>query len=156
LVYLLYVNGVSYLVGKPFIPLSSLSEKLCWSVLEISEDAHLFSVVKNSILFSYAARFARSVDPSLEAAIVLVSQAINLSGSGRTSVHLSSSSSFKGSFLSTSIRIARTISQEEVSSRGRISRHLIFLPQQTSRTIRQHQLRLETEHVSTVESKAIG
>jgi hypothetical protein len=61
LVYLLYVNGVSYLVGKPFIPLSSLSEKLCWSVLEISEDAHLFSVVENSILFSYAARFARSV-----------------------------------------------------------------------------------------------
>jgi hypothetical protein len=61
LVYLLYVNGVSYLVGKPFIPLSTLSEKLCWSVLEISEDAHLFSVVENSILFSYAARFARSV-----------------------------------------------------------------------------------------------
>jgi hypothetical protein len=61
LVYLLYVNEVSYLVGKPFIPLSSLSEKLCWSVLEISEDAHLFSVVENSILFSYAARFARSV-----------------------------------------------------------------------------------------------
>jgi hypothetical protein len=61
LVYLFYVNEVSYLVGKPFIPLSSLSEKLCWSVLEISEDAHLFSVVENSILFSYAARFARSV-----------------------------------------------------------------------------------------------
>jgi hypothetical protein len=32
-----------------------------WSVLEISEDAYLFSVVENSILFSYAARFARSV-----------------------------------------------------------------------------------------------
>jgi hypothetical protein len=46
LVYLLYVNEVSYLVGKPFIPLSSLSEKLCWSMLEISEDAHLFSVVE--------------------------------------------------------------------------------------------------------------
>jgi hypothetical protein len=61
LVYLLYVNEVSYLVGKPFIPLSSLSEKLCWSVLEISEDAHLFSVVENSILFSYAARFTGSV-----------------------------------------------------------------------------------------------
>jgi hypothetical protein len=29
LVYLVYVKGVSYLVGKPFIPLSSLSEKLC-------------------------------------------------------------------------------------------------------------------------------
>jgi hypothetical protein len=56
-----YVNEVSYLVGKPFIPLSSLSEKLCWSVLEISEDVHLFSVVENSILFSYAAGFARSV-----------------------------------------------------------------------------------------------
>jgi hypothetical protein len=52
---------------------------------------------------------ARSVDLSLEAAIVLVSQAIHLSSSGRTSVHLSSSSS-KGSILSTSIRIVRTIS----------------------------------------------
>jgi hypothetical protein len=41
-----YVKGVSYLVGKPFIPLSSSSEKLCWSVLEISEDAYLFSVVE--------------------------------------------------------------------------------------------------------------
>jgi hypothetical protein len=95
------------------------------------------------------------VDPSLEAAIVLVSQAINLSSSGRTSVHLSSSS-FKGSILNTSIRIVRTISREEVCSRGRISRHLVFLPQQTSRTVRQQQLRLEIEHVSTVESKAIG
>jgi hypothetical protein len=46
LAYLLYVNEVSYLVGKPFVPLSSLSEKLCWSVLEISEDVHLFSVVE--------------------------------------------------------------------------------------------------------------
>jgi hypothetical protein len=32
-----------------------------WFVLEISEEVHLFSVVENSILFSYAARFARSV-----------------------------------------------------------------------------------------------
>jgi hypothetical protein len=46
LVYRLYVKGVSYLVGKPFVPLSSLSKKLCWSVLEISEDAHLFSVAE--------------------------------------------------------------------------------------------------------------
>jgi hypothetical protein len=95
------------------------------------------------------------VDPSLEATIVLVSQAINLSSSGRTSVHPSISSS-KGSILSISIRIVRTISQEEVSFRGRISRHFVFLPQQPSRTVRQHQLRLEIEHVSTVESKAIG
>ena len=46
LVYLLDVNKISYLVGKPFTPLSSLSEKLCWSMLEISEDVHLFSVVE--------------------------------------------------------------------------------------------------------------
>jgi hypothetical protein len=98
---------------------------------------------------------ARSVDPSLEAATILVSQAVNLSSSSRTSVHLSSISSSKGSILSTSIRTVRAISQE-VSFRGRISRHLVFLPQQTSRTIRQHQLRLETGHVSTVESKATG
>jgi galactokinase/mevalonate kinase-like predicted kinase len=98
---------------------------------------------------------ARSVDPSLEAAAALVSQATNLSSSGRTSVHLSIVSSSKGSTLSTSIRTVRAISQE-VSFRGRISRHLVFLPQQASRTIRQHQLRLETEHVSTVESKATG
>jgi hypothetical protein len=95
------------------------------------------------------------VDLSLGAAIALVSQAIHLSSSGRTSVHLSNSSS-KGSILSTSIRIARTISQEEASSRGRISRHLVFLPQRTNRIVKQHQFRVETEHVSTVESKAIG
>jgi hypothetical protein len=62
LVYLLNVNEASYLVGKPFIPLSSLSEKLCWSVLEISEDVHPFSVVENSILFSYAASCKISSD----------------------------------------------------------------------------------------------
>jgi hypothetical protein len=84
------------------------------------------------------------VDLDLEAAIVLVSQAINLSSSSRTSIHLSSSSS-KGSILSISNRIARTISQEEVSFRGR-----------TSRTVKSHQFRVETEHVSTVESKTIG
>jgi hypothetical protein len=95
------------------------------------------------------------VDPSLEAAIVLVSQTINLSSSGKTSVHLSSSSS-KGSILSTHIRIARTISQEEVSSRGRISRHFVFLPQQTSKAVQQHRFRVEAEHISIVESKAIG
>jgi hypothetical protein len=34
------------LLGSLSIPLSFLSEKLCWSVLEISEDVHLFSVVE--------------------------------------------------------------------------------------------------------------
>jgi hypothetical protein len=95
------------------------------------------------------------VDLSLEAAIALVSQATHLSSLGRTSAHLSSSS-FKGSILSTSSRIARTISQEEVSSRGRISRHLVFPPQQPTRTVKQHQFKVEAEHVSIVESKVIG
>jgi hypothetical protein len=74
--------------------------------------------------------------PHLEAAIALVSQATHLSSSDRTSTHLNSSS-FRGSTLSTNSRIARTISQEEVSSRGRISRHLIFPPQQPTRTVKQ-------------------
>jgi hypothetical protein len=42
-------------MGSLFIPLSSLSEKLCWSVLEISEDVHLFSILENSMLFPNAA-----------------------------------------------------------------------------------------------------
>jgi hypothetical protein len=46
LVYLLNVNEISYLVGKPFFLLSSLSEKLCLPVLEVSKDVHLFSVVE--------------------------------------------------------------------------------------------------------------
>jgi hypothetical protein len=45
-VYLLNVNKISYLVGKPFFLLSSLSEKLCLPVLEVSEDVHLFSTVE--------------------------------------------------------------------------------------------------------------
>jgi hypothetical protein len=100
-------------------------------------------------------RSARLVDLNLEAAIALVSQAIHLSSSGRTSAHLNSSS-FRGSTPSTSSRIARTTSQEEVSSRGRINRHLVFPPQQPTRAVRQHQFRVETEHVSTMENKAIG
>jgi hypothetical protein len=94
------------------------------------------------------------VDPSLEAAIVLVSQATGLSSSDRTSAHLSSTS-FKGSTLSTSSRIARTISPEEVSSIGRISRHLVVPPQQPIRTVKQHHFKAEAEHVSIMESKAI-
>jgi hypothetical protein len=73
----------------------------------------------------------------------------------RTSAHLSSSG-FKGSILSTSSRIARTISQEVVSSRGRFSRHPVFPPQQPTRTVKQPQFKAEAKHVSIVESKAIG
>jgi hypothetical protein len=63
---------------------------------------------------------------------------------------------FQRSTLSASSKIARTISQEEVSFRGRISRHLVFPPQQPTRAVKQHQFRVEAEHVSIVESKAIG
>jgi hypothetical protein len=83
-----------------------------------------------------------------------ISQATRLSSSSRISTRLSSS--FRGSTLSTSSRIARTISQEGVSSRGRISRHLASLPQQPTRAVKQPQCKVETEHVSIVESKAIG
>jgi hypothetical protein len=61
LVYLLYVNEVSYLVGKPFIPLSSLSEKLCGLCWRSVKMLVCSGSLKNSMLFSYAARFARSV-----------------------------------------------------------------------------------------------
>jgi hypothetical protein len=44
------VNKVSYLVGKPFLPLLySLSERSCLVVLRISEDACSFSVMKNFV-----------------------------------------------------------------------------------------------------------
>jgi hypothetical protein len=56
-----YVNGVSYIVGKPFIPLSSLSEKLCGLCWRSVKMLICSVLLKNSILFSYAARFARSV-----------------------------------------------------------------------------------------------
>ena len=56
-----YVNGVSYIVGKPFIPLSSLSEKLCGLCWRSVKMLICSVLLENSILFSYAARFARSV-----------------------------------------------------------------------------------------------
>jgi hypothetical protein len=62
---------------------------------------------------------------------------------------------FQSQYPSTSSRIARTISQE-VSSRGRISRHLASPPQQPTRTVKQPRFKVEAEHVSIVESKAIG
>ena len=56
-----YVNKVSYIVGKPFIPLSSLSEKLCGLCWRSVKMLICSVLLKNSILFPYAARFARSV-----------------------------------------------------------------------------------------------
>jgi hypothetical protein len=51
LVYLLYVNEVSYLVGKLFIPLSSLSEKLCGLCWRSVKMLICSVLLKNSILF---------------------------------------------------------------------------------------------------------
>jgi hypothetical protein len=48
-------------LGSLFIPLSSLSEKLCWSVLEISEDVHLFSMVEGFYTLFLCCKLARSV-----------------------------------------------------------------------------------------------
>jgi hypothetical protein len=61
LVYLLYVKGVSYLVGKPFIPIYSLSEKLCSLCWRSVKMLICSGLLKNSMLFSYAVRFARSI-----------------------------------------------------------------------------------------------
>jgi hypothetical protein len=72
---------------------------------------------------------------SLGAAIAPVSQATHLSSSRRINARLSSN--FRGSTLSISSRIARIVSQEEISSRGRIGRHLVFLPQQLTRAVKQ-------------------
>jgi hypothetical protein len=57
-----YVNGVSYIVGKPFIPLSSLSEKLCGMCWRSVKKMLICLVLsKDSILFSYAAMHSADV-----------------------------------------------------------------------------------------------
>jgi hypothetical protein len=80
----------------------------------------------------------------LGATIAPVSQVIHLSNSSRatltdissrTNARLSSSS--RGSTLSISSSTSRIASEEEVSSRGRIIRHLVFLPQQPARAVKQ-------------------
>jgi hypothetical protein len=58
LVYLLNVNGVSYLVGKPFY---STFLFISEAVLEISEDVHLFSVEEEFYTLFLCCKFARSV-----------------------------------------------------------------------------------------------
>jgi hypothetical protein len=48
-------------LGSLFIPLSSLSEKLCLPMLEISEDVHLFSIVEGFYTLFLCCKLARSV-----------------------------------------------------------------------------------------------
>jgi hypothetical protein len=95
--------------------------------------------------------------------MALVSQVIHLSSSSRvslrdinsiTSVRLSISS--RGNTLSISSSIARTANQEEVSSRGRIIKHLVFLPQQPTRVVKQPLCKEEAKDAFIVKSRAIG
>jgi hypothetical protein len=48
-------------LGSLSIPLFFLSEKLCWSVLEISEGVHLFSMVEGFYTLFLCCKLARSV-----------------------------------------------------------------------------------------------
>jgi hypothetical protein len=51
-----YVNGVSYLVGKPFIPLSSLSEKLCglcWRSVKMLIYSVLWRILYSLLMLQY-------------------------------------------------------------------------------------------------------
>jgi hypothetical protein len=61
------------------------------------------------------------------------------------------SSRLRGSISSRSSTV-RTANQEEISTRGRIIRHLAFLSQQQIRITRQPQCKEEAEDVSIVES----
>jgi hypothetical protein len=90
---------------------------------------------------------------------VLATQATHLSNSSRvtrtsTSIIVRTSSSTRGSFLSSSstVRITR---KEEINTSVRATRQPVFLPQQPTKTIKQRQLKEEVVHVSTVGNKAI-
>jgi hypothetical protein len=99
------------------------------------------------------------VDRRPGAAVVPVSQAIHPSSSSRvtlrdTSVHINSN--YRGSTLNSSSSTASTANQEETSIRGRVVRHLAFLPQQPNRIARQNQRKEETENASIMENKVTG
>jgi hypothetical protein len=49
------------LLESPFVLLSSLSEKLCLPVLEVSEDGHLFSTVEGFYTLFLCCKLVRSV-----------------------------------------------------------------------------------------------
>jgi hypothetical protein len=99
------------------------------------------------------------VDRKPGAAVVPISQVIHPSSSSRVTLRDTSTRisvciniDYIGSSLSNST--AKTTYTEEVSTRGRITRHLAFLPQQPIRIVRRPQLKEEAKDVSTVENKA--
>jgi hypothetical protein len=102
------------------------------------------------------------VDLRLEVAAVLATQATHLSNSSQvtsTSISISvrtSSSSTRGSFLSSSNSTIRITSKEEVNTSVRATKQPVFLPQQPTRPTKQCQRKEEVVHVSTVGNKAIG
>jgi hypothetical protein len=102
----------------------------------------------------------RLVDLRPGVAAVLATQATHLSHSSKvTSASISvrtSSSSTRGSFLSSSSSTIKITSREEINISVRATRQPIFLPQQPTRTTKQHQRKEEVVHVSTVGNKAIG
>jgi hypothetical protein len=97
----------------------------------------------------------------LGVAAVLATQATHLSNSSKvtsTSTSISirtSSSSTRGSFLSSNSTV-RTTSKEEINASVKVTRQPVFLPQQPTRTTKQRQLKEEVVHVSTMGNKAIG
>jgi hypothetical protein len=96
----------------------------------------------------------------LGVAAILATQATHLSHSSKvasTSISVrTTTSSTRGSFLSSSSSIVRTTSKEEINTNVRATRQPVFLPQQPTRTLKQRQLKEEVVHVSTVANKAIG
>jgi hypothetical protein len=103
------------------------------------------------------------VDHRLVAAAVPVSQEIYPNSSSRvtpkvtgTSINIGINSSSRGSSLSSSSSTASTTNQEEVSTKGRATRHLVFLPQPPIRATRQPQRKEEVVDVSTIGNKVIG
>jgi hypothetical protein len=97
------------------------------------------------------------VDLKPGVAVVTATQATHLSSSSkvtRTSISVSTSSSIRGSSLSSrSSSTVRATSKEEFSTSIRTTRHLAFLPQQPTRTIRQRQRKEEVVDVSAVGNK---
>jgi hypothetical protein len=96
----------------------------------------------------------------LGVAAVLATHATHLSHSSKvtsTSTSISdrtSSSSTRGSFLSSSSSTVRITSREEINISVRATRHPVFLPQQPTRTTKHRQRKEEVVHVSTVGNKA--
>jgi hypothetical protein len=100
------------------------------------------------------------VDLRLGVAAILATQATHLSHSSKvTSTSISvrtSSSSTRGTFLSSSSSTIRITNKEEINTSVRATKQPVFLPQQPTRTIKQRKRKEEVVHVSTVGNKDTG